>query len=348
MIMVIIAGGSGTRLWPLSTPDYPKHLLRFNDDPLSLLQHAYERAKRLSDSVYVVSEHSHIQYVKEQLKDLPDEAFITEPGRRGTANCIISALAHISKHQTTKEPIAFTHADHYIRDTGGFVQSFRTAERISAAEHRIVLVGVEADRPATIFGYIEKGKPLNEHATAYNVRSFKEKPDLETAKRYLASGNFVWNGGYFVGSMDTFLTSMDHFAPELAERYQLLLKADPNNYDQTYLNFEPEAIDYALIEKVNNLLVVPATFDWMDVGSFVDLANALDPDEQGNHIHGQPIQTEALSNSLVYSEEDKPIAVIGLDNVVVINTKNGLLVARKDVSQKVGDLSKRFIVPPAS
>ncbi len=348
MIMVIIAGGSGTRLWPLSTPNYPKHLLRVNNDPLSLLQHTYERAKLLSNKIYVVSESSHIEHVKEQLSELPDDAFITEPGRRGTANCIVSALAYITKQQATDEPIAFTHADHYIRDTSGFVQSFRQAEQVSSQEQRIVLVGVEADRPATIFGYIEKGEPLANQTAVYNVRSFKEKPDFETAKQYLASGKYVWNGGYFVGSMQTFLTAMEQFAPVLANHYQLLLKTDPADYERTYLSFESEAIDYALIEKVTNLLVVPATFDWMDLGSFMDLSKALDTDKQGNHVHGSPIQTEAVTNSLIYNDEEKPIAVIGLDDVVVVNTKNGLLVARKDVSQKVGDLSKKFNGPPVS
>jgi mannose-1-phosphate guanylyltransferase len=343
VIVVIIAGGSGTRLWPLSTPDYPKHLLKINGDSRSLLQHTYERAKRLSSAVYVVSEIGHIEHVKAQLDKLPDDAFIVEPGRRGTANCIIAALEYISKRHDSDEPIAFTHADHYIRDTAGFVHSFREAEKLSKVEKRIVLVGVEPDEPATGFGYIEKGEVLNADSFVFNVKTFTEKPDYKTARKYLQSGNYLWNGGYFVGSLDTFTGSMQQYAPDLAKNFDLLRNASAADYEATYLSFESAAIDYALIEKVPDLLVVPASFDWMDLGSFGDLAKAVNGDEAGNHVHGSRVETEEVENSFIHNDEDKPIVVIGLDNIVIVNTPKGLLVARKDLSQKVGDVSKRTL-----
>jgi mannose-1-phosphate guanylyltransferase len=344
MIVVIIAGGSGTRLWPLSTPDYPKHLLKINKSDMSLLQATYQRARKLTDQVYVVSDNSHIQYVREQLPDLPAETLISEPARRGTANCIIAALAHISTRHDGQEIIAFIHADHYIRDIAGFSYSFRLAERVAAHEKRIVLVGVEPDEPATGFGYIEKGEPLDgQEALVFSVRSFKEKPDSQTARNYLKSGNYLWNGGYFLGSLATFLASMEHYAPELAGRYKKLLSAGPDDYEQIYLSFETIAIDYALIEKVPDLLVIPAAFDWMDLGSFSDLSKAVNGDDQGNYLEGDQIDVDGVKNSLVQNTEQKPVAVIGLDNVVVINTPHGLLVARKDLSQKVGEVSKRLL-----
>jgi mannose-1-phosphate guanylyltransferase len=342
MIIVIIAGGSGTRLWPLSTPAYPKHLLKINGDGRSLLQQTYDRARKLSDTVYVVSDHSHIEHVRQQLAELSDNDFIVEPGRRGTANCIVAALARISKDHDQQETIAFIHADHYIRDNEGFVNSFHLVERVAIKESRIVLVGVEPDRPATGFGYIEKGSLLEGQAFTYNVKSFKEKPDHQTAKSYLKSGNYLWNCGYFLGSLATFLTSMEQYAPELAGHYQKLLAASSDDYEAVYLTFEPVSIDYALIEKVPDLLVVPATFDWMDLGSFSDLSKAVTSDDQGNYIKGTKIETEEVKNSFIYSEEDKPIAVIGLDNIAVVNTPHGLLVTRKDLSQKVGEVSKRL------
>lgn len=341
MIVVIIAGGSGTRLWPLSTPDYPKHLLKVNNDNLSLLQYAYERARKLTDHIYVVSEVGHIQYVKDQLPDLAPEAFIIEPARRGTANCIVEALAHISKQHAADEPIAFVHSDHHIRDVNGFVQSFRLAEKLSREQKRIVLIGVEPTGPATNFGYIEKGDLLPGQDLVCNVRSFKEKPDRQTAVGYLKSGNYLWNGGYFVGSLEVFLSHMQQSAPELADHYQALIDADPEQFEQVYLGFTAEAIDYALIEKVPDLLVVPASFDWMDLGSFNDLAKAAGGDEQGNHAQG-PVELDEVTNSFVLNQETKPVAVVGLDNVVVVNTPDGLLVARKDLSQKVGEISKRL------
>lgn len=341
MIVVIIAGGSGTRLWPLSTPDYPKHLLKINGDDRSLLQQTYDRAKQLTDKIYVVSDSSHIEHVKEQLSELPDEAFIVEPARRGTANCIVAAIAQISKKHDHDEPIASIHADHYIRDVDGFKHSFKTATEVSQSEKRIVLVGVEPDHPATGFGYIQKGDLIDETHLVYEVKSFKEKPEFDTAQEYFSSGKYLWNCGYFVGSVNTFKQKMEQYAPDLYANYQKLIEASEADYQDVYLSLDNEAIDYALIEKVEDLLVVPASFDWMDLGSFADLHKAVGGDKNGNHVTGQ-VEIEAAENSYVHNEEDKPVAVIGLDNVAVINTPHGLLIARKDLAQKVGEVSKRI------
>ncbi len=343
MIIAIIAGGSGTRLWPLSTPDHPKHLLKINGDERSLLQHTYDRSRAMtsSDKIYVVTEASHIDHVRQQLPELPEGAFIVEPARRGTANCIVAALAYIAARHDHDEAIASIHADHYIRDVAGFSHSFKVATEASAANGRIVLVGVEPDYPADCFGYIEKGELFDEASFAYNVRSFKEKPAVEVAKTYVDSGNYLWNCGYFVGSIDTFRQKMQAYAPELLANYQALLTASPQDYEATYLSFKSDAIDYALIEKVKDLLVVPALFDWMDLGSYGDLHKAIGGDEQGNHLYGK-IETEETTNSYINNQEQKPVVVLGLDNVVVVNTPQGILVARKDMSQQIGAASKRL------
>jgi mannose-1-phosphate guanylyltransferase len=144
-----------------------------------------------------------------------------------------------------------------------------------------------------------------------------------------------------VASINTFKSAMQQHAPELFASFEHLSAATPETYQDVYLGFENISIDYALIEKVPDLLVVPASFDWMDLGSFGDLHKALGGDSAGNHIHGN-VETEEVENSFVQNQEDKPVAVIGLDNVVVINTPNGILVARKDLAQKVGDVSKRL------
>jgi mannose-1-phosphate guanylyltransferase/mannose-6-phosphate isomerase len=343
MIVVIIAGGSGTRLWPLSTPEYPKHLLKINGDSLSLLQHTYERAKQVSDKIYVVSEQSHIQHVKDQLSELPDDAFICESGRRGTANCIVAALEYIGKRHDADEPIASIAADHYIRDIVGFKHSFQVANDTAISEKRIVLVGVEPDHPATGFGYIEKGELLSDRPFVYNVSSFKEKPDFQKAQNYMRSGKYLWNCGYFVGTLNTFKESMQQNAPDLYTNYQKLVEAAPETYTDIYLGFDNEAIDYALIEKVPDLLVVPASFDWMDLGSFGDLAKAIGVNQSnGNYVYGESVEIEEAKNTVVQNFEDKPVVVIGLDNCVVVNTPHGLLITRKDLSQKVGDVSKRL------
>lgn len=343
MIVVIIAGGSGTRLWPLSTPDYPKHLLSINGDSKSLLQNTYERVRGMSDHVYVVTEASHADHVTEQLSELPKDAFIIEPARRGTASCTVAVLAHLTDRHDHDEPIVVVWADNYIRDTAGFEHSFEVAAEVSKKQNRVVLVGIEPDYPATGFGYIKKGEVFDEQAFVFNVDTFKEKPDFETASRYIKSGKYLWNCGYFVGSINTFKSKMKTYAPNLLANYNDLFAASTaQEYEEVYLGFENNAIEYAFNEKVDDLLVVPATFDWMDLGSFADIHKAVVSDEAGNHVSGESVEIDGVENSYVHNSEDKPIAVIGLDNVVVVNTPHGILVARKDLSQKVGEVSKRI------
>lgn len=343
MIAVIIAGGAGTRLWPLSTPSYPKHLLKINGNQKSLLQQTYERASKLASVVYVISDAGHANYVLEQLPELSKDTLIVEPARRGTASCVIAALARLEGRQDKDQPIIFMHADHYIRDVGGFIHSFMIAGHMSRQEGKIVLVGVEPDYPATGFGYIQKGSLIDQELFVFSVQSFKEKPDFNTAQRYIREGSYLWNAGYFVGSLATFKKSMKAHAPNMLKNYQKLVKAKtPKEFEQTYLDLENDTIDYALIEKVSDLLVVPASFDWMDIGSYGDLHKAVESDERGNHVFGDRVELEGVENSFIQNHEDRPLAVVGLDNIVVINTPDGILVARKDLAQKVGEVSKRF------
>lgn len=345
MITVIIAGGSGTRLWPLSTPEYPKHLLKLTSDR-TMLQQAYDRARRLGDIVYVVTEASHSDHVREQLSELPHDAFIIEPGRRGTAHCIIMALDFIARRHDKNEPVAFIHSDHNVRDIDGFVRSFHVAARISQERNEITLIGIEPTFPATGFGYIQRNGVIDENAGAYEVESFKEKPDFETAKQYVASGNYLWNCGYFVGSINTFLDEMQRSAPDLIASYEKLSSvANPeaNEYKDAYLELDNQVIDIALIEKAQGLVVVSASFDWMDVGNFKDLHDANPADENNNYFKGENIHTIEVENAFIRNEDSqKHVAIIGLDNVVVVNTANGLLVARKDLSPRVGEIAKKI------
>lgn len=344
MITVIIAGGSGTRLWPLSTSDYPKHLLKLTGNR-SLLQSAYDRAKRVGNTVYVVTEASHAHHVKDQLSNLPEENFLIEPGRRGTGNCIVFALDVIARRHDHDEPIAFVHSDHNIRDVEGYARSLQMAAKASSETGKVTLIGIEPTFPATGFGYIERDGELG-NTGAYNIQSFKEKPDHETAQVYLRAGNYLWNCGYFVGSVNTFLSEIRAVAPDLKESYDKLSAVDGlgDRYNETYLSFGDLVIDYSLAERSTNLAVVPASFDWMDIGSFKDLHEANESDKNGNFFKGNAIYDIELENAYIQNDEDKPVAVIGLDNIVVINTPNGILVARKDLSQKVKDVVERVKV----
>lgn len=345
MITVIIAGGSGTRLWPLSTSDYPKHLLNLTGER-TLLQMAYDRASTIGDKIYVVTEQSHSDHVRQQLPHLPNEAFLIEPGRRGTANCIVLALDVIARTQDKDEPIAFIHSDHYVRDVEGFARSITTAGKVSTEHNEITLVGIEPTFPATGFGYIERDGVIDEESGAHRVKSFKEKPDYDTAQEFVSSGNYLWNCGYFVGSVNTFWNEINRSAPELETSVTGLKSVQSypsDDYNNTYLALGNQIIDYALSERSDNLAVVSATFDWMDIGSFKDLHDIVERDEKGNYTKGENIYALDDENVYIRNEESKPIAVIGLDNVIVVNTPNGILVARKDVSHRTGEVAKALM-----
>lgn len=344
MITVIIAGGSGTRLWPLSTSTQPKQLLALTGER-TMVQQTCDRARQLGDSVYVVAEASHADALRAQLPELPDEAFLIEPGRRGTAHCIIFALDYIARHHDSDEPVAFVHSDHNVRDVDGFRRSFATAGRVSTERAKIALIGIEPTFPSTGFGYIERDGVIDEATGVYRVESFKEKPDHETALGYVQSGKYLWNSGYFVGSVATFLGEMQASAPELQASYQTLAAIDEHageEYNQAYLSLDNQVIDIALIEKASDLAVVAAAFDWMDIGNFGDLHDVVSKDETGNYLQGESIHAIDVANTYIRNETDVPVAVIGLDNVVVVNTPDGLLVARKDVSHRTGEVAKKL------
>ena len=344
MITVIIAGGSGTRLWPLSTSKYPKHLLKLTGER-TMVQQAYDRAKELGKTIYVITEKSHANLVKEQLPELPNEAFLIEPGRRGTANCILLALDYIAKKHDNDEPIAFIHSDHTIRDIEGFKRSFGLAAKFSTSRNEITLIGIEPTFPSTGFGYIQRDGVIDDSAGVYKVESFKEKPDYETAKKFIEEGDYFWNCGYFVGSINTFRNEINRSAPDLKKNIQKLQKAGnlgDKKYDDAYLALDNQVIDIALIEKAKSLAMVVARFDWVDVGSFKDLHDTISKDDDNNRLDGKNIHTIGIENSYIRNEEDKPIAVIGLNNIVVVNTPDGILVTRKDISHRTGEIAKKI------
>lgn len=343
MTILIIAGGSGTRLWPLSTPKIPKHLLKLGQNRRSLLQQTYDRAKNISNNIYVISEKSHIELIKKQLPDLSENNLIVEPDRRGTANCIIASLSLLTNLIDNNEPIAFIHSDHLINDLSSFTETFKKAEEISRKYKRLVLVGVEPTYPATGFGYIKKGPIIKNTKNIYSVKSFKEKPDNKKALNYYDSGNYLWNCGYFVASINTFRELIIKYAPTLFITYQNLIKSlKSSQFERIYMNLESDSIDYALIEKAKNLLVVTASFDWKDLGTYNDLFGVLEHDDNGNYINGK-VEILNVHNCYIDNQDTKTLAVIGLDNCTIVNNENGTLVALNKLSQEVGVIAKKIV-----
>lgn len=343
MIALINCGGSGSRLWPLSTPEYPKHLLTIagTDGEGSLLQNTYERVKDFVDEVYFITEAGHAQQVKDQLDGVDDDHIIIEPARRGTASCLLIALDHIAQRHGDDVPLVFMHSDHVIHDKEGFEDTVRHAAESSIRHNAITLMGIEPTSPSTQFGYIERGERQSDEMQkdVHLVAQFKEKPDRKTAEGYIREGRFLWNMGYFAAPLKVFVETMEKDAPELHENYKKLADADDKH--ETYLSLSDDAIDYALMEPAKNLHVVPGTFDWIDVGNFQDLHTVSEQDEDNNAVAGL-VEIEDVSNSYLRNDSDTPVAVIGLDNVAVVMTKDGLVVTNRNMAGKVGDVSKRL------
>lgn len=288
MNVVIIAGGNGSRLWPISRSDFPKHLLKVIGKN-SLLQETVERATLITDpsNIYIVSEKSHSNHIHDHAAGVPVKNIIVEPERRGTASCVLAALAHIKRNShNLAAPIIFMHADHYIKDSQSFVNLIKVCAQASSDNKSIVLLGINPTYPATGFGYIKKnGKALLNNV--YKVIHFKEKPAAVVAETYLAEGDYLWNMGYFIANLDVFEANIKTFSPELWKNYGKLLESrTQQEHDEFYRHFENTAIDTSLIERVPNLLVATGDFEWADVGSYKDLHKIHEKDAQNNSIHG--------------------------------------------------------------
>jgi mannose-1-phosphate guanylyltransferase len=342
MIIVIIAGGSGTRLWPLSQADYPKHLLKLTGEH-SLLQNTYRRVCRLTDKIYVITEASHAEEVRKQLPELSQRQVIVEPARRGTASCFVLALATVYHQDKSDEPVVFLHADHHIVDEAGFALTVRVAAEASAQHQRITLIGIEPIYPATGFGYIEKKRLLEktDGLEVSEVARFKEKPDLKTAEQFVKSGDYLWNMGQFAAPPSTYLQAFTKNAPYLADAYDRIFNSIGRDSDveRAYLELMNIAIEYALLEHMSDLLAVGGKFDWSDVGSFFDL-HKLVQDRDQNSLQGD-IELIDCQDVMIHGS-DKPIVAIGLEGVVVVDSPNGLLVCAKDKAQLVGEAAKRL------
>ena len=336
--IVILAGGSGTRLWPRSREKSPKHLLTLHGQQ-SLLQSTFERVSRLTDNVYVVTERSQVKSIREQLPELPEERYIIEPARRGTASALGLAAITIAERDPRATMLS-VHADHYLgQDEDAYLKTLEAEAHWAEAKRSLVTVGLRPPYASTAFGYIQVGPPLDgdEAPAVHRVKAFVEKPDLKTAQRYVAAGDFLWNLGLFSWPVEVLLSEMAQHAPDLSSGLQQVKGARQagraDEADRAYQTLPTEAIDYAVLERTRNLLVVGATFEWHDLGSWADLHDILQQDEAGNFVEGDSVLIDS-KNCMIHSP-NKLVAAVGLEDMVVIETEDAILICPKARSQDV-------------
>ncbi|MGB3008835.1 MAG: sugar phosphate nucleotidyltransferase [Candidatus Saccharimonadales bacterium] len=340
MITIIIAGGSGSRLWPLSTPVKPKQFLVIDDSGKSLLQKTYQRVRDLSDKVYVVTSESIADVTCKQLPEIIDN-IIVEPSRKGVANALYLGIRRVLKDGYTKsEPIFVLWSDHLIRDQDTFEQTVRDAQAAVQNGAKLVQFGIVPEYPTTNLGYIKKGE--RQHGSnVYAIDSWKYLPDQETANKWLESGDYLWNAGYFVSTIDYILTEIERESPESFKEFLAINEVSDDNLVEVYNEQEGAILDHVLSEKMQGAHVVACTFDWVDIGNFLDLHAVSRHGESGNTIQGD-VLTHNVNDSFVVNKLEMPVSVIGLDHVAVVATPDGIVVVNKSQSKAVGDIAKRI------
>jgi len=341
---VIMAGGSGTRFWPLSRTATPKQLLPLAGER-SMIQQAYDRCNGLinPECIWVVTNEKQIEATRAQLREIPDDHFLVEPAARNTAPCIGLAAIHILHEDPDAEMLVMP-ADHVIGPVEAFQKCVRTAQSlIQQDEVRLTLFGVPPTFPSTGFGYIERGAAVDENIPgAFEVRSFREKPDHDTAVDYLERGDFFWNCGIFVWRADTILRRIEASQPGIAGPLrELAAVLGTDGYQSSLATQFPKctsiSIDYAVLEQGDRIAVVEAEFDWDDVGSWQALHRLRGVDGSGNTVIGEHLGVDT-SDCVVRTTDGHVIATLGLKNCIVVHTADVTLVADKQDENAIKSL----------
>ncbi len=339
---VIMAGGAGVRLWPLSRRSRPKQILRlFNGK--SLLRQSYERVAAMFDpeQIHVITNQAHLPIVSEDLPELPASNLIGEPVGRDTAAAVGLASAVIAKRDPEAVIGIFT-ADHVITPIERFCaaveRAYETAEQHADA---LVTMGIRPTRPDTNYGYVWRGKSVADGL--FEVRMFKEKPDLETAEEYCSSGEYYWNSGMFAWRADTILSQLEEHLPQSHDPIRRI--ADAWGTDQwqlqlagLYPDLPKISIDFAVMERAPRVLVVEMDCDWVDVGSWPAIASVVDADSDGNVSSCQRVLHHGSKNNIVVSEDEHLIATIGVEDLVIIHSPGATLICRKEDVTGIKDL----------
>ncbi len=334
---VIMAGGVGSRFWPRSREKKPKQLIKIFDDN-TMIQNTVKRLNGLvnNENIYVITNMVQKPTVIEQLPQIPQENIIAEPFGKNTAACI--GLASILIKQKNPEAVTITlPSDHLIKDEEEFKNCLKNASDFAYDSKGLLTIGIKPTRPETGYGYIQFDE--NEVSkNIYKVLTFAEKPNLNTAIRFLQAGDFLWNSGIFIWRVDAIINSIKKYLPDLYQGLiQLESKIDSQEFEKELINVYGQlksiSIDFGVMEKADNVFLSKAEFYWNDVGSWEAVYEIAEKNEEGNAIYGD-VYSEHSFNSYIYSQK-KFVATIGVEDLIVIDTEDALLVCRKDKAQEV-------------
>lgn len=330
---LIMAGGKGERFWPRSRVTLPKQFLSLTDDGKTMIQLTVERISPLVEleDVYIATNKNYKELVKQQLPGIPEENILCEPVGRNTAPCIGLGAVHVAKKYDDAVMIVLP-SDHLIKNNDIFIETFENACNIAEEGANLVTVGITPNYPETGYGYI-KYDAYAKSGAGYEVQKFVEKPDLETAKSYLEDGTYLWNSGMFVWRVSTILDCFKAYMPSTYEGLMTIKDSVGTSEQDTVLekefpNLESQSVDYGIMEKAENIYILPGSFGWDDVGSWLAVGRIKKNDENGNVVNGNVITVN--TKDCVIEGADKLIATVGLRDIVIVDTKDATLVTTKE------------------
>ena len=342
--IVIMAGGIGSRLWPVSTPEMPKQFIDLLGVGKSLLQLTVERFRPVADiaGMWVVTSENYVDIVRKQLPEMPADHILAEPVPRNTAPCIAYACWRIMR-EDPEANIVVTPSDAIVLKTELFSEIISKALEFTASTSSIVTVGIHPDRPETGYGYICSSS--KEECNVVKVNEFREKPDRGTAERYLAAGNYFWNAGIFVWNVDTIVGSLRRFTPELAAKMDRMAESfyterEKETVADIFPTCEKISIDYAVMEKADYIYTYPSDFGWSDVGTWGSLWTLLPHDEDGNAVVGQNVHLYECKGCIVHAPNAASVVLEGIEDSIVVEREGRILICRMSEEQRIKEFQK--------
>ena len=339
MYAIIMSGGRGKRFWPKSQNNYPKQFLKLYSDK-TLIQYTYYRIRKLlkPEDIYTVTRRDYVHLIKNQIPEFPEKNIIVEPEPKNTAPCIGFGIVHTGRKED--ETVIILPSDHYIKQEDDFVELLQKAEEISQLNDSLITIGLEPKYPHTGYGYIKVSKLFLNDAKfpVYYVDKFVEKPDLETAKRFLKDGNYYWNSGIFIWRAKILLEGLQKFLPQIYQGLNYYKNSNKSEEiaQKIYKNFPEISIDYGLLQKADNILMLSADIEWSDLGSWTAIEKLSSKDSNNNVILDENIFTLDSSNNIVTS--NLKTVLIGVENLIVVQNGEYLLICRKDMEGKIREM----------